>query len=245
MSDAYLSTGTMAWPGEPETDYNVKVPIWERLNLRIGPKYDIITGELIENKNSNNKDSKENSNEEVDWNNFDFAAEEKKDSIDIDSFFNALKSPEEGKPTGGKSTEQEDEEAEEAEAHQAQTKLSMMQASKSPKGYISQTPITQKDWKTPAKWLENPEFIESVGFEVWSKYDDQLFSDIDEKGHPIWTNDDIYTALSLKHVLGLTDLYLTDHNALTDVADDRKYWSRALEVCTHFLNKYPKNFNLY
>ena len=28
MSEAYLSTGTMAWPGEEETDYNKKVPLY-------------------------------------------------------------------------------------------------------------------------------------------------------------------------------------------------------------------------
>ena len=39
MSETYLSTGTMAWPGEPETDFNIKVPVWEQLNLPFGPQH--------------------------------------------------------------------------------------------------------------------------------------------------------------------------------------------------------------
>lgn len=39
MSETYLSTGTMAWPGEPETDFNIKIPVWEQLSLPFGPQY--------------------------------------------------------------------------------------------------------------------------------------------------------------------------------------------------------------
>lgn len=37
MSDTYLSAGSMAWPGEPETNYNYKPPSWEVLDLPFGP----------------------------------------------------------------------------------------------------------------------------------------------------------------------------------------------------------------
>ena len=39
MSEAYLSTGTMAMPGEVETDFNLKIPLWEQLNLEVGPQF--------------------------------------------------------------------------------------------------------------------------------------------------------------------------------------------------------------
>jgi hypothetical protein len=37
MSQTYLDCGTMAWPGEEETDYNVVPPIWQVLNLPCSP----------------------------------------------------------------------------------------------------------------------------------------------------------------------------------------------------------------
>jgi hypothetical protein len=39
MSDIYNSTSTMAMPGEPETDFTVRRPVWEQFNLPIGPKH--------------------------------------------------------------------------------------------------------------------------------------------------------------------------------------------------------------
>ena len=37
MSQTYLDCGTMAWPGEEETDYNVITPVWKFLNLPFSP----------------------------------------------------------------------------------------------------------------------------------------------------------------------------------------------------------------
>jgi hypothetical protein len=39
MSDIYNSTSTMAMPGEPETDFTVRRPVWEQFNLPIGPEH--------------------------------------------------------------------------------------------------------------------------------------------------------------------------------------------------------------
>ena len=38
MSQTYLECGTMAWPGEEETDYNVVTPVWEYLQVPFAPK---------------------------------------------------------------------------------------------------------------------------------------------------------------------------------------------------------------
>lgn len=48
MSDIYNSTGSMALPGEPETDFTVHQPIWEALRLPIGPGYSRGSRGLVE-----------------------------------------------------------------------------------------------------------------------------------------------------------------------------------------------------
>lgn len=37
MSQVYLSTGSMAWEGEPETDYTIEVSPWDLLSLPFHP----------------------------------------------------------------------------------------------------------------------------------------------------------------------------------------------------------------
>lgn len=39
MSDTYRETGTMAWPDQPETNFNIQVPLWEQMNLTVGRKH--------------------------------------------------------------------------------------------------------------------------------------------------------------------------------------------------------------
>eukprot|EP00981_Chlorochromonas_danica_P000098 scaffold36_cov191-Ochromonas_danica.AAC.12 len=38
-SDLYVTANSMSWPGQPQTDFNVKYKMWEALNLPIGPDY--------------------------------------------------------------------------------------------------------------------------------------------------------------------------------------------------------------
>ena len=101
MSETYLSTGTMAWPDEPETDYNVKVPLWEQLNIPVGPQYSEGLGmqlpAVLQRENEAKATAKalaaeatqlaqiqaakkkkgrteEKGGEEVDWSTFDFSS---------------------------------------------------------------------------------------------------------------------------------------------------------------------------
>lgn len=37
MSQVYLSTGSMAWEGEPETDYTIETTAWDLLSLPFHP----------------------------------------------------------------------------------------------------------------------------------------------------------------------------------------------------------------
>lgn len=87
MSETYLSTGTMAWPGEKETDFNLNVPVWELLNLPFGPKYSEGLGmklpsHLVESptelaatplNGTTEGDDARKASGEVDWASFDFA----------------------------------------------------------------------------------------------------------------------------------------------------------------------------
>ena len=93
----------MALPGEAETDYSTQLPLWDRLNLPIGPKYykgkgleDAIYNqqsqqlkevkekknvkkerddrEEISQINPNPSPKKKDSSHQIDWENFDFAS---------------------------------------------------------------------------------------------------------------------------------------------------------------------------
>ena len=103
ISEVYNSTNTMALPGEAETDYSTQLPLWDRLNLPIGPKYykgkgleDAIYNqqsqqlkevkekknvkkerddrEEISQINPNHSPKKVDSSHQIDWENFDFAS---------------------------------------------------------------------------------------------------------------------------------------------------------------------------
>ena len=103
ISEVYNSTNTMALPGEVETDFSTQLPLWDRLNLPIGPKYykgkgleDAIYNqqsqqlkevkekknvkkerddrEEISQINPNHSPKKVDSSHQIDWENFDFAS---------------------------------------------------------------------------------------------------------------------------------------------------------------------------
>ena len=91
-------------------------------------------------------------------------------------------------------------------------------------------PIICHNFLTPTAWLDNTEFVNHVGYEIWSKYGEQYFDDSRDN----W--DDLATILSTKHVQNITDMYLTDHRELKHKNDIYKYWSRLL---TSKLNNTP------
>jgi hypothetical protein len=98
MSSAYRETGTMAWPGEPETNYNIKVPVWESIGIEVEPKYPdtkydfdrpisffeeelqrdvekkaMIAADPSSNHQANSLPLASSSESVVDWENFDFS----------------------------------------------------------------------------------------------------------------------------------------------------------------------------
>ena len=85
--------------------------------------------------------------------------------------------------------------------------------------------LISRGWRTPASWVSSSsEFADHVGFEVWSQYPDEEFHGADDR---MWEEDE-WTAQSMKHVMDVTDLYLTDHDACTAISDERKHWERAV-----------------
>lgn len=198
MSDIYLSTGTMAMPGEPEVDFNLKFPPWVVLDLPFGKDKPL-------QQPAAPSASTQAEPAQVDWNTFDFSAADKAVSgppaaeaaLDVDSFFKK-----------------------------------MAPATKSSKGYVPEASTLEVEylgsntvpakpesipWITPKEWLVDPEFSDHVGFEVWGAEKEQA---------PEWTEEDTHFALSMEHVLLVTDAYLRDHMDLSEGIDDREYWNR-------------------
>jgi len=198
-------TDSMAMPGEPETDYTIKIPIWDKLDLPYRPKIE----ETVEIISLPANEVKEEKSGPVDWsdpnvfNNLPID-NDSKDALDINSFFEDL----EDKDNNNKVN------TEEPEEWGLDTR----------RGYDKESIC--KNWKTPAEWLQNPEFANHVGFDTWSKYDDDDFLGADDK---IW-EEDIATAQCIKHVLDTTDFYLNDQQKLSEEIDEHRYWDRVLNA---------------
>ena len=230
MSEAYLSTDTMAWPGEEETDYNVKYDAWKKLHLPIGPDYDPETYEridflanMLKDDSDGDKKLQVTGNEnEVDWSTFDFAAAEAEknapEPFDETDYFAPF-----SLETQNENTEEEDDDI----AKAAEETVSV---DNSAQIVTSQTSATKKKWTTPTTWLDNPEYKANVGIDVWGTYDDKDFADLDEDGNPIASDDDIYTALSMKYILDATDYYLSDHLLLNKRQEEIRAWNRILDA---------------
>ena len=171
---------------------------------------------------------------DIDWATYDFSKdagfEEKEgdDSIDVDSFFNQM--------DGGASSETDGVaasltnalfgEEEEAEANEdSNDSILNNQGIEILDGKgLSTTGSVTSGFKTPADWLANPEFADYVGFETWSEYKAEDFARPDDQ----WWDEDEWTAQSMRHILEVTDLYLTDHVEVARQLNERSYWERQL-----------------
>eukprot|EP01041_Mallomonas_annulata_P006161 gene6161-12476_t len=239
MSETYHSTSTMAWPGEPEVDYNDKKPAWEVLDLPIGPLYDMeddddddSSSEEVETDDSNSISVK--GNEIIDWSTFDFATDgtfspddrtkaissssstgtsgstslEDDSSLDVESFFRSID------PSTAAVVEVGDELLEPSDSFEVE--------------HLDSTKVPEKPedipFITPKEWMQNPEFANHVGVEVWGNYDPVEFAEADDR----WWDEDVYLAMSMKHVMRVTDEYLNDHTIKSADIDDIKYWERKL-----------------
>lgn len=200
MGEIYISAGTMAWPGETEIDYNLKLPPWEVLSLPFGPSDDDVDGSLAAPISTG----------VIDWNTYDFGEEKESlptDGIDIDSFFKGL---------GGAEVEEE-KATDSVEASDLAVKIDNIE--NLTKG--NSRSMVLKNWKTPLEWYTGPRFASHVPYEVWGA--ENSFSRDDE-----WSDEDVYTAMAMKHVLAVTDVFLKDHQSQTEANDDVKYWERQL-----------------
>ena len=109
--------------------------------------------------------------DEVDWATFDFAAEEAKNSpessfiqtlSEVDLLFEPIVEEEEDSESG--------EAGEELEKAAEET----VGITNSAQVVTSQTAATQKGWKTPLAWPENPLYLASVGHDEWGSYDEGI-----------------------------------------------------------------------
>lgn len=81
-----------------------------------------------------------------------------------------------------------------------------------------------KDWKTPRDWLNDPRFADHVGYEVWSKRESFVHLNVPDDDE--WNDDDVYTAMAMKHVIDVIDTYLFDHTKQSARNDDYSFWCR-------------------
>jgi hypothetical protein len=74
-------------------------------------------------------------------------------------------------------------------------------------------PRTSARWTTPESWLKKPEFSDHVGIEIWGKQSKEETVDGSEVpdiwAEQLWTEDDEYTAQSVRHLLHVADQFLS------------------------------------
>ena len=203
INSVLSDSNSMALPGEPETDFTITNPIWDTLDLPYRPA----VSETIELLPPIPDEVKDTSGP-VDWSNPDvfnsLPNDDNKDALDINSFFEDLTD----------TSEKEVEVTNEPEEWGLDTR----------RGYDKESIC--RNWKTPPEWLTNPEFADHVGYETWSEYDDNDYLGADDK---VW-EEDVCTAQCIKHVLDVTDYYLSDQQQLSEEIDDHRQWDRLLNA---------------
>ena len=231
MPEAYHAAATMAYPGQNETNYNIHLPPWKVLDL----PFDVPSTTLEEDVGEgNNNMMKKLSTDVVDWETFDFGADESlKDTVedegkeaegtgelDIDAFFRDLQESDGDETSTDSETESD---ADDAEVDPNFVPIPQARVLESELHGSQSVPQLTKPFCIPTAWLSKPEFANHVGHEVWSKYDPYEFIS-DEYIHP----DDVAFATSMKYVMALTGEYLTDHTYINKVNDEYKYWEKLL-----------------
>lgn len=253
MSDTYKSTTTMAWPGEPETNYNLREPIWKNLNL---PEYapDVLmpnwakgmmeeVGGDLAVAPSAGTDADDGP---VDWETFDFSlidsdarpsglglaipapvGDPGDDGFDIDTFFQSVEGTAGATAAAAVSPLQdgiaEDDESDPEDDNFYARMRHELRFSTQRSG--TRDFSVTKNFVTPPEWLSAPEFANHVDFEVWSQYPDE---DFDRQDY--WRPDDEATKRCVEHVMKMTDLYLTDHVAVRKAVAHRDYIERLVDA---------------
>jgi len=224
MSDTYHSASTMAWPGEEETDFNFQPPSWEILGLPLGKNFIAL--------DTGNKEEAVPTlpvpEGNPDWNTFDFSADETFDSskedqgpLDIDNFFSNMESNGEGATATATATKIRTDGALKLDDYQEEEVI----VEATPMTRNSDLPTTiSRGWMTPRHWTTREEFHNHVGFSSWSEYPEIEFNGADDSK---W-EEDYWMEEAMTHVQTVTEMYLTDHQGLSALNDNRKYWDRTL-----------------
>ncbi|KAJ1428835.1 hypothetical protein B484DRAFT_65478 [Ochromonadaceae sp. CCMP2298] len=249
MSDTYLSTGSMAWPGQEETNFNYKLPIWEDLQLPFGPKHAQESG-LVAALLAEGVDPGAGAlatlglliapeasmpvvvvaeavavagagGDDVDWASFDFASADTAEAVEV------AVEPKTEKTEIDDFFKSFDEEEETNfddltdEENAARRRDILYQKAVQSANFSN---LVAPPWRTPVEWITRPEFADHVDISAWSSYDDRAFEGADDM---IW-DDDVFMAQSLQHLQSVTDEYLDDHKGAVVAYDRRKSWDRHL-----------------
>jgi len=247
MSETYLSTGTMAWPDEEETDFNAQLPLWEQLNLPVaalfGEEEATMTEEEQRQQRSSEKSAKkkhQGKQEDREWFKFDFAAPpsseplspilQKLVSTDFCPYLDESDDFSSDSSTTSSSSSSSSEQIDVNSFFNKIEKGSAAAASDDDDDEVALLPLTpgqdppkEPKFVTPVEWYQNEEFQDHVGAETYLGYTKDLYAFDDQ-----WWDEDVYLAYALEHVERVTDEYLTDHTKVTAALDDVKYWEREL-----------------
>lgn len=256
MTEIYNSTATMAWPGQPETDFNAVRPMWEELQLPIGPQYARGKGlldtlrEQIEADNALQRseqypdeqhDSAETSmpikvhnKEEVDWANFDFSSTDDRvvsTTPNLPGSGDDLDMFFETFSTAGAGSAADSTSAG-AVAEPNYDDLSSAENSARRRALFQSTAVNG----ISSPGLVEPPFSTPEEYLTQEEFKDhvgfEVWSTYNNKGFEevddVMWDDDVYTAQALKHLIAVTDEYLDDHKAAVVAHDEQKHWGRVM-----------------
>ena len=234
MSEYYLASGSMALPGEPETDFNEKISIWDALSLpadgvwaplptvnaaaaasprarEAAPKpdwasVDMSTLDPLTDVSLAAPLSRQEQEEAAATlsDNVLASATRADGSVDVAAFLEDF-----SRINFPPEQEEEEEEGEDTVG-------------------IYQTPEAPRNspkWVTPPEWLSRPDFRLHAGFDEWERYDVNEFFGADEAP---W-EEDLHYLRAVQHLSRVTDEYLEDHAAVSRRIDDYKFWQRQLQ----------------
>lgn len=258
----------MAMPGEEETDYNKKDPLWVAIPhvnlpprtplavlptltehdylLRTSDKYDPKAAKEAAKADKKKKrkpriednDDEEEEEVEVDWENFDFS-KSLPSGGESDDFFSLFDDASTNKPVMVDPAVLE-EQAMLQEYHQEPDNYGVGGVSESVHRQLERNLVIQRQWKTPLAWLENEDFHNHVPFEVWGNYDQKLVVDHDDE---VW-DEDMYSKMAVNRLRNLTNFYLRDHLLIADklntIASKKRYLEELLDTNDMSLS-YPTN----
>lgn len=232
MSETYRDTETMAWPGQEEFDYNIRVPIWEQLGLTVGePPAESTDEHALQSPDAEKINP-------IDWKSFDFASMETDskevvepvvssplpvdEDVDVDNFFKNLELAKISAAAAAVSSSSSNDDDDSVDLFE-EGEIELYPGKKIP------DPVDEslnENFVIPPEWLQKEHFRDHVGYEVWSTYlNDSTFN----RDEQVW-NDDVFHNQSFEHVLGVVNKYLVDHQKISAEIDNAKYITKMMDI---------------